>query len=92
MFDQITILGPGLLGASIGIAASERGLAGRIVSWSRRPETRAACLKQKWCDLVPDRAAEACKGSQLIVICTPVQTIVPLLAEVAQELGPEVVV
>mgnify|MGYP001556501588 CR=1 FL=1 len=92
MFDQITILGPGLLGASIGIAASERGLAKRIVSWSRRAETRAACLRQQWCDAVPDTAIEACIGSQLIVICTPVQTIVPLLAEIAAELQPGVLV
>lgn len=88
MFDQITIIGPGLLGASIGIAAHERGLAGRIVSWSRQAETRAKCQAQDWCDEVYDTAEEACRGSQLIIICTPVQTIVPLLASVAPELAP----
>lgn len=88
MFDQITILGPGLLGASIGIAASERGLAGKIISWSRRAETRAACLAQPWCHAVKDSAPEACRGSQLVIICTPVQTIVPLLAEIATHLDP----
>jgi len=87
MFDQITILGPGLLGASIGIAAQERGLAKIIHSWSRRPETRAACLDQPWCGAVFDQPAEACKGSQLVVICTPVETIIPLLKQIAPSLS-----
>lgn len=86
MFDQITILGPGLLGASIGIAASELGLAKRVVSWSRRAETRANCLNQPWCDEVFDSPGVACRGSQFIVICTPVQTVVALLSQIAGEL------
>lgn len=86
MFDQITILGPGLLGASIGIAARDRGLAGKIVSWSRRAETRANCLSQPWCDEVFDHPETACRGSQLVVICTPVATIVPLLSQISGEL------
>lgn len=88
MFDQISILGPGLLGASIGIAVQERGLAQRIVSWSRRAETQANCLSQSWCDAVFDTPGEACRQSQLIVICTPVPTIAPLLATIAADLAP----
>jgi prephenate dehydrogenase len=88
MFDQITILGPGLLGASIGIAARERQLAQRVVSWSRRAETRANCLGRAWCDEVFDTPGAACRQSQLVIICTPVQTIVPLLAQIAPELEP----
>lgn len=88
MFDQITILGPGLLGASIGIAARERGLARRIASWSRRAETRANCLNQSWCDEIHPTPGEACRKSSFVVICTPVQTIVPLLAEIAADLKP----
>lgn len=88
MFDQITILGPGLLGASIGIAARERRLTQRVVTWSRRAETRANCLSQSWCDAVCDTPAEACRKSQLIIICTPVLTIAPLLATIASELEP----
>lgn len=92
MFDQITILGPGLLGASIGIAARERGLAKKIVSWSRRAETRANCLTQPWCDEVFDSPEAACRESQFVIICTPVQTIVPLLSRIAEELCPEALI
>ncbi|MSU54174.1 MAG: prephenate dehydrogenase/arogenate dehydrogenase family protein, partial [Opitutaceae bacterium] len=42
MLPQLTILAPGLLGASVARAARARGVAARIVLWSRRPETRLA--------------------------------------------------
>ena len=86
MFAQITILGPGLLGASLAMALKECGLCERVVSWSRRPETRAKCADQDWCDAVFDSPEAAVAGSQLVIICTPVQTIVPLLEQIAPAL------
>ncbi len=86
MFQQITILGPGLLGASLAMAVKERGLATSVHSWSRRAETRAKCINAPWCDAVFDTAAEACTGSDLVILCTPVETIAPLIAEIAPNL------
>ncbi len=86
MFAQITILGPGLLGASLAMAAKERQLAPRVVAWSRRAETRELCQQQTWCDAVLDTPEEAVKGSDLVVICTPVETIPPLLEKVVNHL------
>lgn len=88
MFAQITILGPGLLGASLAIAAKERQLASRVVAWSRRPETRELCQQQSWCDAVFDTPEAAVKDSELVVICTPVETIPPLLEKVVSHLKP----
>lgn len=82
MFQQITILGPGLLGASLAMAVKQRGLAARIATWSRRPESRAKCLDQSWCDAVLETPEEAVAGSDLVILCTPVQTIVPLLTQI----------
>jgi cyclohexadieny/prephenate dehydrogenase len=87
MFQQITILGPGLLGASLAMAVKERGLATRVVTWSRRPESRAKCLTQSWCDAVLETPEAAVTGSDLVIICTPVQTIVPLLAQIRPALA-----
>lgn len=92
MFQQITILGPGLLGASLAMAVKERGLTTRVVTWSRRPETRAKCLNQSWCDAVLETPEEAVAGSDLVVICTPVQTIVPLLAQIRPALAADALV
>jgi len=92
MFQQITILGPGLLGASLAMAVKERGLTARVVTWSRRPESRAKCLNQSWCDAVFNTPEEAVAGSDLVVICTPVQTIVPLLEKIRPALAENALV
>ena len=36
MLRQLTILGPGLLGGSIGLAARQRKVAGKVAIWARR--------------------------------------------------------
>lgn len=92
MFDQITILGSGLLGASLALALKERGLCQRVHVWSRRTETRAQAIETDWCDAVFEQASEACVDSELIVVCTPVETIVPLLQQIAQSLSPDALV
>lgn len=86
MFEQITILGAGLLGASIGMAARKRAICKRVHVWSRRAETRGEAAKEDWVDAVFDHSGEACRASQLIVLCTPVDSIVPLLGQVAESL------
>jgi prephenate dehydrogenase len=92
MFRQITILGPGLLGASLALALKERGLCQRVHAWSRRAVTRAQAIQADWCDAVFEQANEACAGSDLVVICTPVETIVPLLEQVAPSLAADALV
>jgi len=92
VFDQLTILGPGLLGASLAMAAKDRGLAKRVVAWSRRGETRARCLDQPWCDAVEDTARGAAKGSDFVVLCTPVKTIAPLVQEIRPVLAENALV
>ncbi len=88
MFKQITILGPGLLGASLLKAAKQLGLCERTAAWSRRAETRAKCEGKTWCDEVFADAGKAVAKADLVVVCTPVDTIVPLLEQIAKKLKP----
>jgi prephenate dehydrogenase len=88
MFKQITILGPGLLGASLLKAAKSRGLCQSTAAWSRRAETRAKCEGQSWCDEVFSDAGKAVSQADLVVVCTPVDTIVPLLEKIGAKLKP----
>ena len=92
MFQQITILGPGLLGASLAMAAKSSGLATRVHTWSRRAETRELSQQADWCDAVFDTAEAAVNGSELIIICTPVETIAPLLLRIVGHLKPEALI
>jgi prephenate dehydrogenase len=84
MFEQLTVLAPGLLGGSVAKAARHHGLAGRIVLWSRRPENRVRLRGQAWCDEVRDTPEAAVHGATLVVLAAPVEKIITL----AQAVGP----
>ncbi|MFP4165745.1 MAG: prephenate dehydrogenase [Opitutales bacterium] len=92
MFEQLTIIGPGLLGASLGMAAKARGLAHRVGIWSRRQETREECLRETWCDAAYDTPEAAAREADAVVLCTPVATIIPLLQRIAPELREDALV
>lgn len=86
MFDQLTILAPGLLGGSVARAARARGLARRLVVWARRPEVRLRLRDQPWCDTVADTPEAATAGAGLVVIAAPVDKIVELARLIAPHL------
>lgn len=86
MFDQIAILAPGLLGASVARAARHFGAAQRIILWARRPEVRLQLKEQPWCDGVADTPAGAVAGAQLVIVCAPVNQIIPLVQQIAPAL------
>jgi prephenate dehydrogenase len=86
VFDQIAILAPGLLGASVAQAARHYGAAKRITLWARRPEIRLQLKDQPWCDHVAATSVDAVRDAQLVVICAPVDQIVPLINQIAPHL------
>ena len=91
-FHQICVLGAGLLGASLLMAAKKRGLCGRAVAWSPSCGTRQKARKQSWCDCVFDSPADAVRESDLVVACAPVQAIIPLLEQIAPFVPPKTLV
>jgi prephenate dehydrogenase len=86
MFKQITILGPGLLGASLAMRCKEGTLCRQLVVGTRRPESRDACLAEAWCDAAFCDPREAVRGSDLVILCTPVGTMPTLLEQIAPAL------
>lgn len=86
-YARLTILAPGLLGGSLGLAAHALGLAREVVVWARRPEARAECAAQPWCAAAPATPEEAVSGAALVVLCPPVESILPLLERVAPHLA-----
>ncbi|MCF7759797.1 MAG: prephenate dehydrogenase/arogenate dehydrogenase family protein [Cephaloticoccus sp.] len=92
MLDQLTILAPGLLGASVARAARERGLAKRIVIWARRAEVRLQISAQPWCDEAPNTLAAAVADANLVVIAAPVTRIGALASEIASHLSAGAIV
>ncbi len=83
----MTILAPGLLGASLGMAVNRLALARRVHVWARRAEVREACQASDWCQAAFADPAEAVKGSDLVVICTPVDMIIPMVRDLSPHLS-----
>lgn len=88
MFERLAILAPGLLGASVAQAARHFGVARHVAVWARRPEVRVKLRGQPWLDAVADTPVAAVKDAGLVVICSPVDRIVPLATEIADALAP----
>ncbi len=92
VFEQLTVLAPGLLGASLAQAVRERRMTQRIHVWARRPETRVKCERESWCDAVFSTPEAACEGSDLVVLCTPVETLHLLAEQIAGALSEGAIV
>jgi len=88
LFEKITIIGVGLLGASLAKACKERGLVGEIAGYGRNRENLEKARQLKIIDHCPADLAEAVKDADLIVLCTPVSTLVPLLQNMASAVRP----
>jgi prephenate dehydrogenase len=87
VFEQLTILAPGLLGASLGMAARRLGVASRVHVWARRAESRLECEGSAWCNAAFADPLEAVGGSDLVVVCTPVDQIVPMVRRIGPGLA-----
>jgi prephenate dehydrogenase len=73
--DQLTIVGVGLIGGSVGLAAKSAGLAGRVVGVGRDEPTLARAQAAGAIDTYTTAAAEAARDADLVVVCTPVDRI-----------------
>jgi prephenate dehydrogenase len=82
-FKQVTIIGTGLIGGSVGLALKKRHLAGRIVGCDRAPVLERA----EHCGAIDSGSthpADAVRGSDLVMLATPV---IPIL-DLIDRLGP----
>ena len=86
-FRQITIIGTGLIGGSFGLATKKAGFRGKIVGCDRK-QILARAKKLRAIDVAIADPIHACKGSDLIVLATPVGGIIELIEKLAPHLSP----
>src|SRR5258708_31521762 len=72
MLGKLSILGPGLLGGSIGLAARQRKVAKRVVIWGRRPDAVDQAYKLGAADEAVTDLAKAVTDAELVVLATPI--------------------
>src|SRR5436305_4361766 len=83
----LAIVGVGLIGGSIGLAARRRGLAGRVVGIARRPEVLACALQRGAIDEGSGNMIAAAQAD-FVVFCTPVDQIASHVLAVAPTCRP----
>ncbi len=84
----ISIVGLGLMGASLAMALRKRGYAGRLVAYARKAETRAEALARGIADAAFDDPDPAVKEASLVVLCAPIRACADLAADIAPLLKP----
>src|SRR5258708_12813139 len=84
---QITIIGTGLIGGSFALALKRRKFAGRIVGCDRDAVLERAQMRGA-IDAGFANPGDAVRGSEVVVLATPVLAIVDLIERVGPVLPP----
>jgi prephenate dehydrogenase len=88
LFGKMTVIGVGLLGASLARACKERGLVEEITGYGRNRENLEKARVLKVIDHCSTDLAEAVKDADLVVLCTPVTSIIPLIQNMISKIRP----
>jgi prephenate dehydrogenase len=87
-FAQITIVGVGLIGGSVGLAAKARGVAGRVVGVGRDTRKLSHAVELGAIDSFTTDLAEGVRDAELVVVCTPVDRIADTILAAAPHCRP----
>jgi prephenate dehydrogenase len=91
-FTRISILGVGLLGGSIGLAAKAKLNGCHVKGYGHRQATLDAAINMGALDEGFTQLEPAVRDADLVVLCTPVGLFRPLLAELSPLLGSAMVI
>jgi prephenate dehydrogenase len=85
---QITIVGTGLIGGSVGLALRSKGFKGTIVGCDQASVLQGA-RRIKAIDVAINEPLNAVRDSEVVVLATPVSGIIELIEKLAPHLSPD---
>jgi prephenate dehydrogenase len=92
MFNRVAILGLGLIGGSIGLALHKAKAAQQVVGYDLGKGVMNQARKVGAIDQPYNALADAVRGSELIILATPVGAMKALLQDIASAVSPGAVV
>lgn len=92
LFRQVTIIGLGLLGGSLGLVLKEKGLAKTVVGLGRRKENLELAVQMGAIDHFELEPFKAVSQSDLIILATPVETYLTQIHTWGKDLAPSTIV
>ena len=91
-WQKITLVGVGLLGGSLGMALRKRRLARSVVGFVRRAASVSECEKLGAVHVATRDLRGAVEGAELIILCTPIAQMRPLVEQMLPWLRRGVIV
>ena len=88
---KLAVLGVGLIGGSIGLAAQARAGA-RVIGWDTDPSAGSRARAQGAIDEDAARIADAVAGADVVFVAVPVGSLVPTVQAALHAAGPDAVV
>ena len=92
LFKQMTIVGVGLIGGSLGMICKRQGLVETVIGTGRRAENLKKAVELHAIDRGSTDLIDSTLGSDLLVLATPVDTFETTLKTCASALAPGAVV
>lgn len=83
----MALIGVGLIGSSLALAAREKGLVKEVIGFGRRKERLDRAIQLKVIDRAELKLSQSVQDADLVVLATPIGTFEPLLKEMAPALS-----
>jgi prephenate dehydrogenase len=92
MFNQLGVIGCGLMGGSFALALKRAGLVKRVIGYSKSPSTTEKAKKLGVIDQAAESALLAVSGSDIVLIAVPVSATEATLKAIRHLIEPGVLV
>ncbi len=89
MFEQLGLVGCGLMGGSFALALKRAGLVRHVIGFSTSQATRERALDMGVIDAIALSAAQAAQNSELVLVAVPVAATQSTLAALVGALSPQ---
>jgi prephenate dehydrogenase len=90
MFNQLGVIGCGLMGGSFALALKKAGLVKRVVGYSKSPSTTETAKRLGVIDQAAESALLAVSGSDIVLLAVPVAATEATLKAVRHLVSPDV--
>jgi prephenate dehydrogenase len=91
-FEQLGVIGCGLMGSSFALAMKRAGLVKRTVGYSKSPSTTAKALQLGVIDVEAASALQAVSGSDIVLIAVPVAAIEGTFKAIKHMITPDMLI
>jgi prephenate dehydrogenase len=90
MYNQLGVIGCGLMGGSFALAMKKAGLVKRVVGYSKSPSTTETARRMGVIDIAAESALLAVSGSDIVLLAVPVAATEATLKAIRHLAAPDV--